>query len=319
MPSVTGCFLERSISCSVDSQLIGTYKLRYRVMTDAAAGPETVANGAVLSSPHPLPNMWQTWSYLGDTDSLSYAQEYTFTRSDESLTVNYVDVTFKPLPPGDHAEKKEGDDEGEAINSEPNPMERKTVFWWDREIYTKIVERDREEKAILNPLKRQYDVNVEEEATRGVLVAEINVATLGEVIALSKKFERAVNSTAWDIGGESIPARNAVCREVSAGPPVAEHGYTFYRVVFRFAFQDEGDTWDHPMAQRGYSCWVKNTGTGEYLYTGGNPDRRRTVDFPEPICLNEDGTYLDDEDGTPIIKKWRIKREVNFNELPFIV
>ena len=311
MPTVQSCSRMRgSITADADEVNMGTYSIRYLVITDGEMGPQSVANGALSASPHALPAMWSKWNYGGDTDNYSFARKYKVECDPDSVLKYYVTVTWAPLDPGDGSQSVGGN----PINSVTNPVNRSAVMWWDREVYTMAALRDKDGKAIVNKCQDYYPEDIELEYTRGVLVVEKNYSTLGQVIALSQQYDGAVNSSSWTIqggppNGSIIQPRCALCREISSGAPQTEQGYTFFHVVFRFALR--AGTWDEPKIECGQFHWSK-TGS-EYDEFAGH---RKVTDAKKIVPLNTDGTRL--ADGADFITtSWRIRREVDFNTLGF--
>lgn len=307
--AVTSCTLDRTTrSASVDELNIGTYTLRYIVETNSTMGPQGVTNGALVASPNPLPSQWQTYSYQGDTDALSYARDYQIDGDDKVLNRWYITVTFRPPESGEGSLTVGG----APVNSVTNPISREPVIWWDREVTTEPVLKDKDGKAVVNKCKDLYPDAIEIERPRGVLVAEFNVATLAEVFYACRKFDGTVNSITWTVGGASIPPRVALCREVSASPPQTEHGYVYFHLVFRFVFAEDGGTWDYGITEMGQFHWTK-TGTEYDLIplTG----HRKVTNAQKNIFLADDGTRQDDDEDA-IVTQWRIRKEVDFNELP---
>ena len=316
--SVQNCYLDRStISTTVDDLNRGTYKLRYRVTTAGAQGPISVANQALSAGPNMLPSIWFTYSCRGDTDLHSYAREYKIEQDEKSQFVYWIEVYYKPLEPGE----VKGDDlfgdttlAGTPINSEANPVDRPTVVWWDREVYTSKDDLTIEGKLLGNAALTTYEDAEETEETRGVLVVEKNYLTLAEVIDVSAKFERAVNQTTWNVGGKSYPARTFICRSVDSSPAKHDNGYTYYTVRFRFACADYGRTWDSKYAERGVTYWKKDS-SGDYVLNADGSRKRFTAPGGEPVLLKADGTLLE-AGQDPVVASFRVKREVDFNNLP---
>lgn len=319
MATVQSCAYDvTTASASFDEHNLGTYEIGFIVTTDGSMGPQSVANGALTSSPHPLPSLWSTYSYQGDTDNYSWARDYKVTRDKDSRKLYYITVTYRPVEPGEGS-KESGSD---PVAKEPNPVNRETVVWWDREVYTQIAIRDKGGTAILNKCQDYYQEPREIEHTRGVLVVEKNVATLAQAITLSRTYDGTVNSTVWGgvsgsfLGTTTIPARAALCREVSCSPPITEAGYVYYHLVFRFALKDLGDTWDERFLESGQFHWTKKA-NGTYDLIGTPPNVQRAVtDAKMIVRLAEDGTRLP-YDQASIYTDWRVRREVDFNQLPF--
>lgn len=315
MPSVLSCTLQRvQPPSSTDDLNRYTYQLKYDVVTDAVMSHKALANAAMSASPHPLPNYGTTFSYLGDTDSTAYAQPYSVEPKfgDQSQTQYVITVTFKPLPDSD------------VTVFEPNPFFRDPVVWVDREVFTRFIERDVLDKAIVNKCGRPYDTPVEQEDVRSVIVVEFNVSAISTAFAYMRFLRRAVNVSPWSFRSVVFPARSVLAREVAASPPITQGAFTYYRMFFRFVVA-EGDgtlsptaapTWDTPILERGYKYFELDFGGGMKM----GPDGQKAL-FPpegevEPVLLAEDGTKLPDGQ-LGIFTPWRTYREVNFNLLPF--
>lgn len=308
MPSVTSCAYDYKVrSASFDEHNLGSYEIGYIVETSGLMGPQSVANGALLGSPHALPSLWSTYSYNGDTDNYSWARDYNVTPDPKSTKLYYITVQYRPNEPGEGSSSSGGD----PINAEPDPLAREPVIWWDREVQTKVALRDQSNAEIVNPCQDYYPEDIELEVPKGILVVEINVETAGDVALLSRTFDCAVNASSWTFGGEAFPARTVCCREVSSGPAITEAGYVFYHVVFRFAFAEDGYTWDEGKLECGQFHWSKTSGSYD-MFAGF----REVTDAQKIVALDTDGTRL--PDGDPyVFKYWRVRREVNFNGLPF--
>lgn len=309
MPSVLSCAYDVSTAnAEFDQHNLGRYEIGFIVTTDGLMGPQSVANGALLSSPHPLPSLWSTYSYQGDVDNFSWARGYTVRRDPDSRKLYYVQVKYLPLEPGEGSQTESED----PVESEPNPLDRAPVVWWDREVTTELVTRDIDGKTIRNKCEDYYPEEDEIEKPKGILVVEKNVATLGEVVSLSRTFDNAVNGSPWSIGGVSVPSRAAKCNQVSSSAPCTEAGYTYFRVVFRFSFAEDGKTWDLLKSELGRFHWTKTAGGSYEMFK----NRRAVTDAKKIVGLADDGTRLDD--GQPLtITAWRVRREANFNTLPF--
>lgn len=327
MPSVTACYLERSQGeTTVDERNLGKYHLMYRVETDGVLSHKAVANGALTASPHALPSLWSTYSYQGSTDTAAYALNYKIDNIQDQLTQYAISVFYRPLEGG-----------LTPAHSEPNPVNRPAIAYADREVFTRIIERDNSGKAIVNKCGRPYDTPYEEEDARGVLVVEFNVATLSEVFDYQRFLRRATNISTWTprFWGR-IPAtgnfgftqfnfapRTVAARDVTAGYPITEGQYTYFPMMFRFSFAEGvntpswvgGKTWDVPFLERGYQ-YFKFVGGSFELDADGNKRLFPAEGEPEPVNLADNGTKLGD--GLPgVFTDWRIKREVDFNLLPF--
>lgn len=314
MATVQSCSYDvNTATASFDEQNLGTYEIGYIVTTDGSMGPQSVANGALSSSPHALPSLWATYSYQGDTDAYSWARDYKVTRDKDSRKLYYITVTYRPAGPGEGS-KTAGED---PVAKEAVPTDREAVVWWDREVYTVTATKDKDGKAIRTKTNDYYDDQLEIEKTRGVLVVEKNVATLADAIFYSRKYDGAVNSSTWGgtsssiLGTSTIPARAALCREVSCSPPITEAGYVFFKLIFRIALKDLGDTWDEQLPEAGQFHWTKTS--GQYDMFAGE---RKVTDAKMSVALAADGTRLP-IDQPLLFTAWKVRREVDFNQLPF--
>lgn len=304
MPTVQSCTLQRvQPNTTLDEKNRGHYTLKYDVVTDGLMGHGAITDGALTSSPHALPSWGQTYSYQGDTDATAFAQSYEIESVPEIQTRFVITVHFDPI-------------EGDVNQFDPNPSERPAIAWADKETFTRFIEKDHSGISIRNKCSRPYPTQFEEEDTHGVVVVEFNVLTLGEVISYMRYLRRAVNSTAWTFLGTTHPPRTVLARDVSSGPPTTDGIYTYYRVSIRFVFAEEGYNWDQVFLEEGYQ-YFKSDGAGGFVEDAdGNKELFPSGGEPEPVRLAEDGTKLPDA-APDVYTQWRVKREVNFNALPF--
>lgn len=317
--AVTSCTLDRNTrKATVDELNIGTYTLRYIVETDSTMGPIGVTNGALASSPHPLPSQWTSYSYQGDADPLSFAREYDIEGDPGVLRRWYITVSFRPLDKGEGAITEDGSPS--PIMAQPNPVERKPVMWWDRQAVSETFTTDIFGKAIVNKCKDLYPDEVQLDISYSILVVEFNVETLNQVFDITRAYDGAVNKTEWDFGGYTFPPRTVLIKEVCSGPPQTEQGYTFFHIVMRIAFgadpstleegQSDDAKWDYPITEMGQYHWTKTA--GEYDVVGSS---RKITDAGKYIFLDSDGTRKDDTEDA-VTTRWRIRREVDFSPLP---
>jgi len=305
MPTVQSCTLQRvQPQTTFDDKNRGHYQLNYDVATNGVVGHRALVNQAALASPHALPSWGQTYSYQGDTDTTVFAQNFTVDSIEGSQQRYVVTVKFDPL-----------DVEGGSEQFEPNPVDRPAIVWADKETFTRIIDKDATGKPIRNLCKRPYMIDYEEEDTHGIIVVEFNVFTLPQVMEYMRFLRRATNKEPWFFLGVEFPPRTVIARDVAAGVPVTENEYTYFRVAIRFVLADEGETWDVPFQEQGFQTYVRRNNV---LLTDADGNLRLlpSPPYPEAVNLAADGTKLPDG-GTPIFTKWRVKREVDFNLLPF--
>lgn len=285
----------------------GSYKLGFDIVMAAICGPINVYTLGLGASPDPLPALWSTYSYQGDTDAHSYCKSVVITRDLKAEKLFYAIANFEPAEPGEIP-----DGGGAPIKSVADPVLRKPVYWWDREVFTNVDSADQSGSVLRNPANNLYEELEEHERPRGLLVVEWNVATLAETLDISRKFELAVNATTWSFKERILPDRSAMVRSVSAGDLHSEGAYNYYPMSMRLAFADLGKNWDIPKPEIGKTYFVKNS--GGYLTANGY---RKRVQAPSPVPLASDGTRL--PDGEPVgIRMWRVRREVDFGTLPFM-
>ena len=95
MPDVLECVLDRSTNPhSIDERNRGTSKLRYEITTDAVMASNAVINAALAVGPHPLPQLWSSFSYLGHTISTIYARSISCDRHPNHNNRYIAEVNF---------------------------------------------------------------------------------------------------------------------------------------------------------------------------------------------------------------------------------
>ncbi len=287
----------------------GSYKLRYNIMMAAVCGPINVKTQAIASgAPDLLPDLWSTYSYQGDTDPHSYCKSLTVERDPKAIARYYVTANFEPPEDG---EIPNGG--GPPIKATVNPLLRKPVFWWDRELSTRVEPTAQDGNVVLNSAGNLYEELIETERAKGQLVVEFNTASMADVIDFSRKYDQAVNETAWSFAERIFPARSVMIREISAGGAISEGAYFYIPVSVRIAFADLGGTFDVSRPEMGQTHYTRRS-DGTYVTTGSF---RQRTDAGSVVPLNEDGTRRD-ESLPPIVTNWRIRREADFSALPFL-
>jgi hypothetical protein len=313
------CHLDRSTPHlgSLDTDIVngtsGTYTVRYICeMADGTSGPLNVYTQGLTTGFTPLPSLWQTFSYQGDTDSKSYAKSFQFDRDPKNPKIYYVTVTYKPADPGELPDyTNPTTPNGSPIKSEPNPFLRSPVYWWDREVASSIYTTDTNGYAIRNYAGDFYQDLIERDKGRSVLVIEFPVHSSNEFTDLSQKYDQAVNAQAWSFKQRSYPARNVLCKEVSCSPMQIEGSYRYYTVSMRFVFAPLGKTWDVPIPEVGRSYYTKR-GDGTYETDADGFLKRTVVDYDVP--LNADGTRRSEAQPV-LITMVRAEKEIDFNPL----
>ena len=329
---------------SVDDRYLWTYKVRYDITTDQLMHPAAVGLSAQLcvgkiNTSHgepgtlsdPLPKMWDAYMFKGlVVTPKSYARSYSFQQNPANQKLWTCEVTFTPLQPGEHEDDKVVD-----------PSHRPAKFSVDREVYSKILEKDIDGKQIVNTAGRMYDEPLEQESTRGVLVIQKNVPDLFHVMDYVGKFSDAVNKKSW--GPQAAPGlvvkpRQALCRDVSAGELQTEGDFQFYTVTFRISLKQGDETWDRSVLERGYRYYPSDV---IKLAEGADDTPPPEDDEPpelnaeqkaaakamldavqddsgaEPVLLDADGGRLA-AGADAIFTDWRTQREEDFSGIPTI-
>lgn len=317
--SMLSCHLDRSTPNvgSLDTDIVngtsGTYPVRYICeMADGTSGPLNVYTQGLTTGATPLPSLWQTYSYQGDTDSKSYAKSFQFEREPKNPKVWYVTVTYKPAEPGELPDiTNPTTPNGSPIKSEPNPFLRSPVYWWDRDVSTVVSTVDVNGYVHRNYAGDFFQDLVEHDEAQSILVIEFPVHSNNDFIALSQAYDRSVNATAWTFKQRSYAARTVKCKEVSCSPLITEGSYRYYTVSMRFAFAPTGKTWDDPIPQMGRSYYTKLP-SGAFETDANGYKKRTTVDYDVP--LEADGTRRAD-DQPVLVAQIRARREVDYNPL----
>lgn len=285
-------------------RLNGTYTQKWFVETDAADAPDDVLNAAITFAGNtPIPALYDSYSVNNTagtpigTDANSYAQEFSIQpRFGIQQPLHWVvQVTYSPLPDGK-----------ESSDLVVNPLLRGVEYSADWEVYTDVVEEDKDGNQIVNTAGKPFDINVEMERSRTVLVASYNVESLGMVISKMRKYQDAVNSEVWSLGSTNVPKRAALCRSVQSTGLLTEGDTSYYRLIVRISFKEEDKTWDERLLSRGYGYLVAPNDLDSYTTEDRDGD---TLD--EPMLLKQDGTPKQPADD-PYYKEYRVRAEQNF-------
>jgi len=331
MPTVTRCALDRDTNPhTVDERNRGTSQLKYLIDTDGAMASNAVLNAALAVGPNPLPSLWSQFSYLGHTITTIFARRYQCNRDPRHLNRYEALVDFWALEPGHDPNS------GTPGFADVDPLLRPPVVLWDSEVYTYRTDFDQAGTPILNKALIRYEDPVEEEESRGVLVVQFNVATFSNVVTHNRTFELTTNSIDWDVKGDAslvVAAREAFCRRVGSQLLTTEGGTSYFTEEYRIAFKKSGQKWDRRFKEHGFLHYHKDpTAThidgDNYVLdsAGGRKLRgslsetgvfRPNIPYAEPVLLASDGTRLT-EAGTPVYTDWRVKREADFNNMPFM-
>jgi hypothetical protein len=346
MAVVTRSVLDReSATATGDERDRGTFTLRWLLDTDGFMAPAEAYYYALTNGvgPHPVPSLWQSYSYLGYVLPHALAQDFHVkllyvaaipldppdpqNRASRPGPRYALDVTYRPLEPGTKA--PDPMDPMKPSIADVNPLVRPPVVSWDSELRTRFVERAQDGRQIRNYAKQRFDEPVEIEDSRGVLVVEWNVANLREVIQHNRKFELTVNKSNWRLFGNAdafeIPARAAFCQRVESQPQIHELGVTYYTEVYRIVLKGANEvepTWDVYVAEQGYQYFKQDTMGGFIKDSDGNNvlfPRPGDPDFgrDQPFRLETDGRKRPDADEG-LFSQWEVRRQADFDSLPWM-
>jgi hypothetical protein len=287
----------------------GSYSLGYIIEMQSACGPlEVLLRAQAGTFPDQVPALWSTYSFSGDTDTHSYCKSLSVSRDPKATRYYYVTASFEPAAPGEIPEA------GAApVKATVNPVNRKPVFWWDRNVSSNIEPLNSTGYAQTSYAGTPYEDLTEQDRAKALLVAEFNVATLAQTIDLTRNYDHSTNAQAWTLKGTAYAARSAHIKEVCASPLQSEGSYSFYKISMRFAFADAGKTWDVPKVEMSYHYYTKTSG----VYDVDAYGYRKRIQSDSLVPINADGTRRDD--AQPIlVTQNRVIREVDFNQLTIL-
>lgn len=292
--SVTSCTLihDQELPAEFNLDRQRAYKLEYHVKTTANIGPVSLYLGALLAAPDPLPDIWDTYSVLGDTDTDAFCQKITSKRLDNKLYRATCD--FGTLP--------RGRDPGEAIVS---PFSRPIRYRGAKLVATRAVTSDRDGKPITTSAKEEFDEALEEEISFAVLVGVRNVASLDAWVADMATYINSVNMTTYR--GQGV--RKWWCLDIECSDLIVESGNMFYQETWQLALNL--NTWDEGLLDRGWKVLVGDAPD----QTQENAKDSAGADLTAPILLDGMGKKLA-INADPVERKFRVKREVNWGGIP---
>jgi len=289
----------------------GSYQKRYKIGTSTMHGPQSLIS---LGQAAGLPALWSTYSLAGDTDTYSYARSYTIERVPKTTYLYFVTVNYEPASEGEMGDPALG--LTTPIMAQRNPLIRKPVIWWDREVFTHTAQTQYDGKALTNPVNGLYDDLVESERSRAVMVVEWNVQYGYSIAEYTERWDQAVNNSGWTFLGKTYDPRQVVVREVSSGKVVTEGSYNYYKARMRLAIAAKNETWDEPIPQLARHYFTKSSSASFDEEPGQAGVYKRTA-APDLVPVNDDGTRR--PDNQPIlVRKVRARKEENFTQLPFV-
>ena len=330
-------------AATMDKKGKATYKVKWDVEADDPDyGPVSLLRDAHdFGGAYPIPALWYSYVFRGDHDFWSFAKDFSVKQNSTNAYRWSVEATYSPI--------EDGEEEEDQVFP---PWDRPAKYSVDREVYTRILEQDVHGWQIVNTAGKMYDEPLEQEASRGVVVIQKHVQTLGEVANYIAKFSDAVNKGLWHMGGQYVAhPRTALCRDVTASEIKSEADgddlYKFYTVTFRIAlksnlsrgtFPSAENTWDRAILERGYQYrGSKDSG----LAPGERPEQEsvewevwanetaqerrerlalaaKTEKVPaggEPVLRDEAGFKLP-EGEIGIFTFWETRKQVDFNLIP---
>jgi len=205
---------------------------------DINDGPLSVALGAEVSSPHPIPLAWSKYDIGNDSNPWVVLKDRSTKLHAYTKTGALWIVTSQWSKPG--FEEEEDD-------SRTNPLLRPTKYRIEWSNYTRII---REEptgalRPIVNSAGDAFADPLEQDDQRPVLVAVKNVASLAEVLALGIEYKTAVNTNVFYGAGK----HEAKVQSITAGDVQVEEGVQFYTMTIRVEFNEE--SWDVKIFDQG--------------------------------------------------------------------
>lgn len=273
--AVVSCTLRRTKrpKVSINDRLVGTYTgAEWTIVTDTVMGPRAIYAGATAPSmtPNPLPALWTTYSWNGDTDAASYLRSMEIVPEGQSTTVWRAMATWSPLEDGETSD-------GSGVQEE-QPLSRPLVWTPFQETYTELIEEDKDGNPLLNPAGQPYDPVPEREESRAGVSAVKNYASLSAAFTAARRMSNAINTDVWN--GQA--ARTVLCRTPKVLAPKTDlsqgSAVTYYPVQFDFVFREDGKIWTTKLLQQGTS----------YLTSSNDLSTRTRAD--DVVLLNADGT-----------------------------
>lgn len=295
--SVIRCALaEEPPRLSEDKRFRSTIPVMWNVETDDPTdGPIAVKAGAEVTSPDPLPPLWTTYSYHGESDTSIFLKrrEVQPRHGAQGRTMWRVIGHYEPLEP-----QEQPDD------SNPDPFLRPVKYRLEHVTYTEVVDVDKDDKPIVNSAGQEFDEPLEQEKSRMVLVADQIVPDLQTIINHNLTWAGKVNSTPYRGGGP----RMWFVHTIGSSDLLSESGVDYYVATWRLELNF--DTWDRKVLNRGFKHY--DNAADKKLVIAKDKDG---LPVNEPILLATDGTRLGDGiDGNFL--SFRVKDEVSFAGFP---
>jgi hypothetical protein len=301
MASVTSSTLrlEGDLASEFNMDRSRQYQLEFYVKTNGIMGPVGLYTGALVASPHPIYDIWDTYGtsgspvpILAEYDEDAYCNKITTKKIDPKQ--HLVTCHFGTLP--------RGRDPGEA---NPNPLLRPVRYRGAKLVKTRAVTVDNTGKPITTSAKEEFDEPLEEDVAYPILVATRNVLTLNNWLADLANFYNSVNSGAYR--GET--ARKWWCIDIEVSDLINEQGYEYYQETWHLGWSHE--TWDEKILDRGWKI-LEGEGAEQKQVNAKDSDG---ADLTAPILLDGSGHKLA-VTADPIYRTFKIRREVNWSSIP---
>lgn len=261
----------------------------YLVITDSPATALEVVNGATLSSPHPVPELYD---YLG---SGAYVLSATVEQlQPDNYTKWLVTVNGGILE----------DDETEAV-----PTSRGTLYWMETLTETERVDEDASGNPIVNTAEQPLEDIILRDRDLMVFAIQKNYSTLGAINDLNRTYNNTVNSdtiaTGVITGSVAIQPRELKYAGTTASRPKYENQVLYYEGVTRLIHRPE--TWDVTRVSKGFKKIINVNVIANILDGEG-----QQVSEPQNLDANGDVVGVG---GTPFEQTFEIYSTAAFTPL----
>lgn len=268
--AVISCrFQTREAEYAIKGQ--NTKAFTYIVETDDRMTTDEVYIGALTASPDPLPPLY---SFVGSayvlSVKLSQQTEKTYTRWIATVSCGQF---------GDGEDPTDGDP---GVSGDP--LRREIVWWLESVSETEILEKDRNDLAILNTAGQAYDEPPTIERHYPVIVARRNFEDWEDIAAINEKYDNAVNKDSFR--GRAVETIKYLGGE--AGVQQFENGFRYYSGEFRF--QQRPSKWKLEILSKGWRHWTAPVGDPTRKLVDAVDDEGQLV--TEPVLLTSGGERL---------------------------
>lgn len=312
--AVTNCRIETAPVLTEDWDRKRTYRGTYKITTNSAMGSLAVKLGAQdtgAGHDNPLPKVWDTFSFRGDSDTGAFCQELNLNRSEKAEAQWIAAVTWQSLPP----DTPDG--------SNPDPLQRPALYWLEFQTVTRQVQRAWNVEAItpragpsrpagtlgpiVNAALQDYDDSIFEDDTNILLVIQKNFPNIPSILAIHNTYNLTLNNAPFL--GAGIGQAKFIGLESSQ--PQHEGTITYYTVTVRIAFQNE--PWYHHVVNRGYKAFTATSTKPVDIFV--EDEAGGETKPTEPVLLTSDGQKLESGLGDTIA--YRTRNLVDYSGLLF--